>query len=105
MVMSKRKSRKFKVLEGNPSGRPLPNEPLPRPVLGIKTPQKLGKYGQKLHKDLSKKLANLGILTELDSYSLDPPIATFYGLDFSRFSNLSQIHSIQPNVKLPNISR
>lgn len=69
--MSRKKSTRFKLLEGNPGCYPLPREPLPRPVVGGKSPYKLGHFGLKFYRDISKRLSKLGILTELDRYTLE----------------------------------
>jgi len=62
------KSRKLKVLNGNPSGRPLRNEAVPRPQ-APKIPAELDREARKTWRELGPKLEKLGLLTELDGNS------------------------------------
>ncbi len=69
--MSKTKSQRFKLLEGNRSRREVVKEPMPRPVFPGRCPYNLGNYGRLFYKRMARKLSKLGLLKELDGYSLE----------------------------------
>lgn len=61
----------IRVLEGNPSGRPLPgNEPQPRKVAKVEPPEGLTEDGKKIWKELSEEMIRIGLLTVLDLHAL-----------------------------------
>jgi len=61
----KSKSTRLKLLHGNPGGRPLANEPKPKPV-APKMPVSLDKGARRVWRGLAPKLESLGLLTEVD---------------------------------------
>jgi len=64
----KRKSTKFKILEGNPGKRDLIREADPKSVMP-KMPKDIDKAAQKVWKRLSPVLFRNGLLTEIDGES------------------------------------
>ena len=57
----------LRLLQGNPSGRPLPKfEPQPKPVIKSDPPEWLPPRAQEYYRRLVPMLSNIGILTEAD---------------------------------------
>lgn len=57
----------LRLLEGNPSGRPVnQNEPKPQQVTSFEPPQDLPEEGKAVWKALSQELARIGLLTVVD---------------------------------------
>lgn len=64
------KPTRLRVLEGNPSKRPLPkNEPKPEPT-APKCPHWLHKYAKQEWKRIAPQLERLGLLTQIDMVAL-----------------------------------
>lgn len=64
-----RKPTNLRVLEGNPSKRPLPqNEPKPVPI-APKCPSWANRYGKRLWKELIPEMERLGLVTKIDGAS------------------------------------
>ena len=60
----------LRMLEGNPSGRPInPSEPKPKLIEKIEPPKDLPEEGKLIWKSLSEEMIRIGLLSEIDLHA------------------------------------